>query len=142
MATLETIRHNHSLEEKAIEQITNSNDLTYAEDVSKELGSPHDAAGRLKVDPKTGAVLSPQPTDDPNDPLNFPQWLKWLILGQVALAALQTPLNSSITIATFADLAAQWGVSVPYVSYLIAIGVVPNAIGVSPTLLLLRFAHH
>jgi hypothetical protein len=95
---------------------------------SKEV---NDHQNELKADPETGVVLSPQPTDDPNDPLNWPQWAKWLILCQVAFAALQTPLNSSITVATFGDLSGKWNVSVTYVSYLIAIGVVPNAVGVS-----------
>ncbi|RFU25499.1 hypothetical protein B7463_g10829, partial [Scytalidium lignicola] len=45
------------------------------------------------------------------------------------LAALQTPFNSSITIATFGELAGDWNMSVPRVSYLVAIRVVPNAIG-------------
>ena len=32
--------------------------------------------GHLKVDKKKAVVLSPQPTSDPNDPLNWPKWLK------------------------------------------------------------------
>jgi hypothetical protein len=86
---------------------------------------------QLKVDEKTGDVLSPQPTDDPNDPLNWPQWVKWLILGQVALGAFQTPFNNTITIGTLGPLAKEWGVTVTYVSYLLSISLVPNAIGVS-----------
>jgi hypothetical protein len=84
-----------------------------------------------QVDKKTGAILSPQPTDDPNDPLNWPQWAKWLILGQVALGAFQTPFNNAITVGTLGPLAKQWDVSVTYVSYLLSISLVPNAIGVS-----------
>jgi hypothetical protein len=93
-------------------------------------GSPFPEV-QLKVDMKTGATLSPQPTDDPNDPLNWPQWAKWLILGQVALGAFQTPFNNAITVGTLGPLAKQWGVTVTYVSYLLSISLVPNAIGVS-----------
>lgn len=105
-----------------------SGNITYTGDASKELQNNRN---KLKIDPQTGFILYPQPTDDPNDPLNWPQWAKSLIVCQVALAALQTPLNSSITVATFEELSNKWNVSVTFVSYLIAIGVMPNAIGVS-----------
>ena len=45
--------------------------FTHAEDTSFA-----EAHGELKVDKASGVVLSPQPTNDPNDPLNWPVWLK------------------------------------------------------------------
>ena len=33
-------------------------------------------------------VLSPQPSEDPNDPLNWPMWRKELIIGILSLGAL------------------------------------------------------
>jgi hypothetical protein len=44
----------------------------FSEDVHINLGQPGQI---LKLD-KTGLPLVPQPSDDPSDPLNFPQWLK------------------------------------------------------------------
>lgn len=45
---------------------------------------------------KNGLPLVPQPTDDPSDPLNFPQWLKVVILLQASVMALLGPFNSAV----------------------------------------------
>lgn len=39
----------------------------------------HDAPLKLGPD---GLPLIPQPSSHPDDPLNYPRWLKWLILFQ------------------------------------------------------------
>lgn len=48
-----------------------------------------------KVD-KHGLPLIPQPSSDPSDPLNFPQWLKIAILLQVSFLAGLGPLNQAV----------------------------------------------
>jgi hypothetical protein len=57
----------------------------------KEDASPVDA----KLD-KHGLALIPQPSSDPSDPLNFPQWLKIAILLQVSFMAGLGPFNQAV----------------------------------------------
>lgn len=45
---------------------------------------------------KNGLPLVPQPSDDPSDPLNFPQWLKVVILVQASVMALLGPFNTAV----------------------------------------------
>jgi hypothetical protein len=45
---------------------------------------------------KHGLRLIPQPSSDPSDPLNFPQWLKIVILLQVSFIAGLGPLNHAM----------------------------------------------
>ena len=45
---------------------------------------------------KHGLPLIPQPSEDPSDPLNWPQWLKIAILIQVSTLALLGPLNQGV----------------------------------------------
>lgn len=108
------------------EKISAEGDILTVENCSESL-EPR----QLKMDHPRSIVLSPQPTDDPNDPLNWPAWAKWLMLCVVALGALQTPLNATITVAAFEPLASKWNSSIVHVSYLISIGVIPNVLGVS-----------
>jgi hypothetical protein len=49
----------------------------------------------LKLD-KHGLPLIPQPSDDPSDPLNWPQWLKIAILLQASTMALLGPFNQAV----------------------------------------------
>ena len=43
-------------------------------------------------------VLSPQPSDDPNDPLNWPMWRKELIIAILCLGAM---LNAGTNVGPF-----------------------------------------
>ncbi|OJJ47455.1 hypothetical protein ASPZODRAFT_141049 [Penicilliopsis zonata CBS 506.65] len=59
--------------------------------------TPHDAA-RLKYD-RSGPIpiiLVPQPSDDPNDPLNWPLWKRDLILFILSFVAVLCATTSSI----------------------------------------------
>ncbi|CAH0019832.1 unnamed protein product [Clonostachys rhizophaga] len=49
---------------------------------SNELWPPGTVRLEANKDSKT-LILQPQPTDDPNDPLNWPQWRKYLNMGLV-----------------------------------------------------------
>ena len=83
----------------------------------------------LKYDKKTGVLLSPQPTDDPNDPLNWPTWLKWLILCQVSFAAAQTPFCSAIIIPAFKDFSLDYGITLNKAASFVSVAVMLNAWG-------------
>ena len=83
----------------------------------------------LKYDKKTGVLLSPQPTDDPNDPLNWPAWLKWLILCQVSFAAAQTPFCAAIVIPAFKDFSRDYGITLNKAASFVSVAVMLNAWG-------------
>jgi hypothetical protein len=108
-----------------------------AEEIKEPLGYPpslreyaESVTTGLKLDPKTKIVLSPQPSDDINDPLNYPSWLKWTILIVVAFAAFQTPFNAAIMIPAFDELAEAYHTSVDHTSYFVAVANICNAWGV------------
>jgi hypothetical protein len=58
--------------------------------LNDENSQADDAALNLKHGTGRNAhiVLSPQPSADPNDPLNWPQWKKELIIGILSLGAM------------------------------------------------------
>lgn len=51
----------------------------------------------LKLD-KHGIPLSPQPSADPKDPLNWPRWLKWVVLVQICALSFTTYLSASMVV--------------------------------------------
>lgn len=67
---MHTSPHEPELVEKGDALKPNSG-ISHVETVSMSPNNDH-----LKVDKKKAVVLSPQPTSDPNDPLNWPKWLK------------------------------------------------------------------
>ncbi|KAK6967127.1 MFS general substrate transporter [Favolaschia claudopus] len=82
----------------------------------------------LKLD-TTGLPLIPQPSDDPSDPLNFPQWLKVAILLQVSFLALLGPLNQATVNPAFVPLAAHFHISTVEASYQTTIAIAFAGIG-------------
>ncbi|KAF8216685.1 MFS general substrate transporter [Mycena galopus ATCC 62051] len=82
----------------------------------------------LKLD-KTGLPLIPQPSNDASDPLNFPQWLKILILLQVSFLAGLGPLNQATINPAFVPLAAHFHVSTVVASYQTTIAIAFAGIG-------------
>ncbi|GAA5859785.1 hypothetical protein JCM8547_007027 [Rhodosporidiobolus lusitaniae] len=64
---------------------------------------------KLAKDGKT--ILVPQPSDDPRDPLNWPEWKKHTILLIVAFAAAVGDLQSGSGIPLLASQGAEWGLS-------------------------------
>ncbi|KAK8250204.1 major facilitator superfamily domain-containing protein [Phyllosticta capitalensis] len=57
----------------------------------------------LKLD-QHGIPLSPQPSADPKDPLNWPRWLKWVVLVQICALSFTTYLSASMVSPAFVPL--------------------------------------
>ena len=71
-----------------------------AEDRSQNSGTvKHDEDTRdpVKMDPR-GLPLSPQPTDDPKDPLNWNRWLKLMVLAEVSLFSFLALFSASLIV--------------------------------------------
>lgn len=71
-----------------------------AEDRSQNSGTvKHDEETRdpVKLDPR-GLPLSPQPTDDPKDPLNWNRWLKLMVLAEVSLFSFLALFSASLIV--------------------------------------------
>ena len=66
--------------------------------------------GRLKTD-KNGVVLIPQPSDSPNDPLNWSKWRKFLHFGLMAFITAFTAATSNDAGATQDSLNEYYGIS-------------------------------
>ncbi|GAA6020660.1 hypothetical protein JCM10207_007814 [Rhodosporidiobolus poonsookiae] len=69
------------------------------------------AAAGLKTAKDGKTVLVPQPSDDPRDPLNWPEWKKHTILLIVALAAFGGDFQSGAGIPLLSSQGAEWGLS-------------------------------
>lgn len=76
--------------------------------LKSQLGLPADAV--LKKD-STGRVLIPQPSDDPNDPLNWPVWRKRLVLVMLAIASFTCDYSAATGASALLAQAAQWHIS-------------------------------
>ena len=57
-------------------------------------------------------VLSPQPSDDPNDPLNWPQWRKNLLLVLISLVATLTNAIGPMVSTAFRQISSEYGISI------------------------------
>lgn len=65
---------------------------------AKHEGEHEEEARRaLKLDPR-GLPLSPQPTDDPKDPLNWNRWLKLMVLAEVSLFSFLALFSASLIV--------------------------------------------
>ena len=64
------------------------------EHLRRDLNIPDDTA--IKIAPDGRTVLIPQPSDDPQDPLNWPSWKKTMILYIVSLTAFTGDYGSAI----------------------------------------------
>ncbi len=51
----------------------------------------------VKLDPR-GLPLSPQPSDDPMDPLNWKPWLKIMVLAEVSVLSFLALLSASLIV--------------------------------------------
>ncbi|GAA5824385.1 hypothetical protein JCM11251_000400 [Rhodosporidiobolus azoricus] len=130
----------HHDAEKGVAREVEKPQTTLREDVS--------AYGLEKVYERHGRIdLVPLPSDDPQDPLNWPSWKKHAVLLQVAFAAMQGPFSAAATIPAFEQFVEEWGISITTASYtvslvIIFLGVFPllwapvsNRIGRRPVLL-------
>ncbi|KAK4334530.1 Major facilitator superfamily domain-containing protein [Rhodotorula toruloides] len=69
------------------------------------------AAAGLKTAKDGRTILVPQPSDDPRDPLNWPEWKKHAILIIVALAAFGGDFQSGAGIPLLLSQGEEWGLS-------------------------------
>ncbi|KAJ7134234.1 MFS general substrate transporter [Mycena epipterygia] len=90
----------------------------------KEEASPEGA----KLD-KYGLPLIPQPSSDPSDPLNFPQWLKIAVLLQVSFIAGLGPLNQAVINPAYVPLAAHFHKTTVVASYQTTIAIALAGVG-------------
>lgn len=70
------------------------------EDLSQNSGiakHEEEAPGPLKMDPR-GLPLSPQPTSDPMDPLNWNRWLKLMVLTEVSIFSFLALFSASLIV--------------------------------------------
>nr|GAT57741.1 MFS general substrate transporter [Mycena chlorophos] len=82
----------------------------------------------VKLD-KHGLPLIPQPSNDPSDPLNWPQFLKIAILLQVSWLAGLGPLNQAMINPAFVPLAAHFHVTTVVASYQTTVAIGTVALG-------------
>ncbi|KAJ7646196.1 MFS general substrate transporter [Mycena rosella] len=78
---------------------------------------------------KHGLALIPQPSSDPSDPLNFPQWLKIAVLLQVSFIAGLGPLNQAVVNPAYVPLAAHFHKTTVEASYQTTIAIAFAGIG-------------
>ncbi|KAJ7163021.1 MFS general substrate transporter [Mycena filopes] len=81
-----------------------------------------------KVD-RHGLPLIPQPSSDPSDPLNFPQWLKIAVLLQVSFLAGLGPLNQAVINPAYVPLAAHFHKTTVVASYQTTIAIAFAGVG-------------
>ncbi|KAF8293646.1 MFS general substrate transporter [Clavulina sp. PMI_390] len=67
--------------------------------------------GNLKMAPDGVTVLVPQPNDDPRNPLNWPQWKKYLVLLVVSISAILPDYGSATGAVTLIPQGEMWGIS-------------------------------
>lgn len=78
-------------------------EVSASEDHSQNSGSAkherehEEDAPPLKLDPR-GLPLSPQPTDDPKDPLNWNRWLKLMVLAEVSIFSFLALFSASLIV--------------------------------------------
>ncbi|KAJ7644448.1 MFS general substrate transporter [Roridomyces roridus] len=106
-------------------------------EASSKLESPSDGApslhkeensSELKLD-SHGLPLVPQPSSDPSDPLNFPQWLKIAILLQVSFLSGLGPLNQAVINPAYVPLAAHFHKTTVVASYQTTIAIAFVGVG-------------
>ena len=57
-------------------------------------------------------ILIPQPSNDPEDPLNWSQKKKWVTLGVVAYCAIMPDMQAAFGIPLVPAQALDWGISI------------------------------
>lgn len=64
--------------------------------------------------------LTPLPSSDPRDPLNWPTWKKDIYLGLITFHAMMSTFGAAALVPAFEDLAKEYHRSVPTISYLVS----------------------
>ncbi|KAH8655404.1 MFS general substrate transporter [Xylariales sp. PMI_506] len=86
------------------------------------------AANSQTIDHDRSTFL-PRPSNDPNDPLNWPLTLKVAVLAQVSLLAALGTLNTSIINPAYTPLAKEFGITTVRASYQTTVVIALNGIG-------------
>lgn len=75
---------------------------------------------------ETEIILQPRPTNDPNDPLNWPRWRKYLNFGLAIFYALMAFAQISATTPTWGPMEAELGFDAVLMSVPTALGYTRN----------------
>ncbi|GLB37958.1 putative major facilitator superfamily protein [Lyophyllum shimeji] len=97
----------------------------HSDTVTKEAGPRRE---RLKLD-STGLPLLPQPTTSPFDPLNYPNWLRYTILGEICMLAFLATLNVAIINPAVVPLSAEFGIAHVTGTYQTTVAIGMSALG-------------
>ncbi|KAJ7207571.1 MFS general substrate transporter [Mycena pura] len=116
--------------EKPESRISKESRLDDSQTASSDLkeGAVLEVDPDVKVD-KHGLPLIPQPSSDPSDPLNFPQWLKIAILLQVSFLVGLGPLNQAVINPAYVPLAAHFHKTTVVASYQTTIAIAFVGVG-------------
>ncbi|KAG6828840.1 hypothetical protein H0H92_006599 [Tricholoma furcatifolium] len=82
----------------------------------------------LKVD-SMGLPLLPQPSKSPFDPLNYPNWLRYTILGEICMLSFLATLNVAIINPAVTPLAAEFGITSVRATYQTTIAIGTSSVG-------------
>ncbi|KAF5366026.1 hypothetical protein D9758_006737 [Tetrapyrgos nigripes] len=82
----------------------------------------------IQLDP-AGLPLIPQPTTSPYDPLNYPNWLKYIILALVSMLAFLATLNVAIINPAVVPLSAEFGIAHVTGTYQTTIAIGTSSLG-------------
>ncbi|KAG6873140.1 hypothetical protein C0995_002514 [Termitomyces sp. Mi166 len=83
---------------------------------------------KLKVD-STGLPLLPQPSTSPFDPLNYPNWLRYTILGEICMLAFLGTVNVTIINPAVVPLSTEFGITDVTGTYQTTIAIGTGALG-------------
>ncbi|KJA16133.1 hypothetical protein HYPSUDRAFT_321431 [Hypholoma sublateritium FD-334 SS-4] len=100
--------------------------LTMPDDIKEGSRSPDPST--LKLD-GSGLPLIPQPTTLPTDPLNYPDWLKYLILVQVSFLAALSILGVGILNPVVVPLAKEFNITPVLATYTTTVALGTGSLG-------------
>ncbi|KIW95661.1 uncharacterized protein Z519_04246 [Cladophialophora bantiana CBS 173.52] len=92
-------------------------------------GKSEHGAANLKLGKDGHTVLIPQPSDDPNDPLNWSDPKKHLILVTIAVAAFQSDFQTALGVPGLIAQGIEWNLSPTPVNYAGNLNVLMNGNG-------------
>lgn len=104
------------------------------EAVIGEVGDPAWPPGTVQLERIVGGadaeiILQPRPTSDPNDPLNWPKWRKYLNFGMATLYAIMAFAQVNATTPTWGPMEDELGFSAVLMNNTYAIGCGTLALG-------------
>ncbi|KAF8058742.1 MFS general substrate transporter [Lyophyllum atratum] len=97
-------------------------------DGNNDIKDTEPGSGSVKID-STGLPLLPQPTTSPFDPLNYPKWLRYTILGEICMLAFLATLNVAIINPAVVPLSAEFGIAHVTGTYQTTVAIGMSALG-------------